>query len=311
MEKTYVFDSGGSENTCGLLNSIIPALQNRGVDTAALLAAMGNNNGGLFGGRGFEDIIALIIVAAIFGNGNFGFGNNGNHCGNSTEREMIMSAIQRNGVDLNSLASTLHCSVSDLQNGINNVATQICNLSAQNGQNSMQIINAIQSGNQALSTQIAQCCCDLRESVTRMGYDNQLATLKQTETLAGKIDAQTVTINDKFCQLEKRELQNRIDALREENSTYKTSAMTSQIVASATAPISAVVNDLSTRLGQIECKIPSTVSVPANNGVYIPACAAAQLGLYGGLGAGLGYLNNAYPYGAAGYGCGCNNSLWG
>lgn len=35
----------------------------------------GNGNGGFFGNNGgFQDIIALIVIAAIFGNGSFGFG---------------------------------------------------------------------------------------------------------------------------------------------------------------------------------------------------------------------------------------------
>lgn len=165
--KTIVFgDSAAGSNN--LLASILPALQNKGIDTGYLLGMLNNgNNGGLFGGRGFEDIIALIIVAAIFGNGNFGFGNNGN---NSTEREMLMSAIQRNGVDLSQLASTLNCSVGRLDDAIGNVATQICNLTGQVGMNSMQIINAIQAGNTALTSQICNCCCDLKQAIAESNY---------------------------------------------------------------------------------------------------------------------------------------------
>ena len=165
--KTIVFgDSAAGSNN--LLASILPALQNKGIDTGYLLGMLNNgNNGGLFGGRGFEDIIALIIVAAIFGNGNFGFGNNGN---NSTEREMLMSAIQRNGVDLTQLASTLNCSVGRLDDAIGNVATQICNLTGQVGMNSMQIINAIQAGNTALTSQICNCCCDLKQAIAESNY---------------------------------------------------------------------------------------------------------------------------------------------
>ena len=71
--KTFVFGNEGANGN--LLASILPSLQQRGIDTGYLMGMLGNNsNSGLFGGRGFEDIIALIIVAAIFGNGNFGFG---------------------------------------------------------------------------------------------------------------------------------------------------------------------------------------------------------------------------------------------
>lgn len=284
MESQKIYLAGDQSN--GLNAALVSALQNRGVDPSVLACLNGNN--GLFGNG--NDILALIILFAVFGwggNGFGGWGNGGNSLGSTTEREMIMSAIQRNGIDINSLASSLNCSVGQVQTAINGVTSQICNLAAQSGQNALQIINSIQAGNQTLSAQIASCCCDIRESVTRMGYDNQIATLRQTETLAGKIDAQTVAMNDKFCQLEKREMQNKIDALREETSTYKTSAMTSQIVAAAVAPINAAISKMQEK---IAC-LPDTVTVPANNGVLVPACVAAQLGLYGpgfGYGAGLG-----------------------
>lgn len=105
----------------------------------------------------------------------------------------------------------------------------------------------------ALASQLASCCCDLRQEVcginnniTRMGYENQLANCNQTNTLqnaitsgfnslmadnaskfniiGSKIDAQTQIINDKFCQLEMREMQNKIEALRDEKQAYQLSA---------------------------------------------------------------------------------------
>ena len=153
--KTFNFDTGANS----LLASVLPALTNRGVDTASLMAMLGNNRGGgFFGNNGFESIIALIVIAAIFGNGNgngiFGGGNNNN----STEREMLLSAIQRNGVDISQLASTLNCSVGKIDAAIGQVATQICNLAGQQGLGFQQVVNAIQAGNCSLAGQIANCC---------------------------------------------------------------------------------------------------------------------------------------------------------
>ena len=62
MEKTYVFNqdgAGGASN--GLLASILPSLQNRGIDTGYLMGLMngGGGNGGFFGNNGgFQDITA-------------------------------------------------------------------------------------------------------------------------------------------------------------------------------------------------------------------------------------------------------------
>lgn len=317
MEKTYVFDNSGNEST-GLLGSILPCLQSKGIDTGYLLGMLNNcANGGLFGGRGFEDIIALIIVAAIFGNGNgFGFGNSNSH--NSTEREMLMSAIQRNGVDINSLASTLHCSVSDLQNGINNVATQICNLAAQSGQNSMQVINAIQSGNNAVTSQLCNCCCDLKQLVTQYGAESRLSVCQQTNTLQNAINGVAVGQERGFsnlafesqkqtCELSKaiadntaqvlagqraaemRDMQDKLDALREKNTQQATFINNAQ----QTAAISAMISPIAAEIEKLKCKLPETVTLPFSCATAVPTnlCYGAY-----------GFSGFGYPY---------NNSLWG
>lgn len=46
--------------------------------------------------------------------------------------------------------------------------------------------------------------------------------------LGAKIDAQTQMINDKFCQLEMREMQNKIDTLRDEKNALQSSALLQQ-----------------------------------------------------------------------------------
>lgn len=104
---------------------------------------------------------------------------------------------------------------------------------------------------------ICDCCCTTQRSIdsvnlnlTQMNADNRLSICQQTNTLqnaitsgfnnlssenatkfniiGAKIDAQTQMINDKFCQLEMREMQNKIDALRDEKNALQTSAITQQ-----------------------------------------------------------------------------------
>lgn len=97
---------------------------------------------------------------------------------------------------------------------------------------------------------------------TKMGYESQLSVCNQTNTLqnaitsgfnslmadnavkfnivGSKIDAQTQMINDKFCQLEMREMQNKIDTLRQENNQLALSAsqqaQTANIVSQLKSP---------------------------------------------------------------------------
>ena len=58
-----------------------------------------------------------------------------------------------------------------------------------------------QAGNCDIASKIAACCCETKNMITTQGYENRIATAEQTATLAGKIDAQTNLINDKFCSL--------------------------------------------------------------------------------------------------------------
>ena len=317
--KTYVFDSGANQNS--LLASILPALQNRGIDSSYLMGLMsGNNNGGFFGNNGgFQDIIALIVIAAIFGNGNGNgiFGNgNGN---NSTEREMLMSAIQRNGTDLSQLAQSLNCSVGQVHNAIDQVATQICQLTGQVGMSSQQIINSIQAGNTALSSQLCNCCCDLKQLISESNYltergfcnTNQIlsrgfsdlgyASAQQTSELKGAIKDSTDRIIDGQRAAEMRALTDKIDALRERNSTLTTqlnlehqNQYTAGVIGQAIAPVNAALGDLSSRLAKIECKQPETVTIPyiPAMGNYIPV--NYSIPVHFGQNYGCGYNNGCY-----------------
>ena len=320
-EKTYVFGTEGANNS--LLASLIPALQNKGVDTGYLLGMLNNGNqGGLFGGRGFEDIIALIIVAAIFGNGNFGFGNGNQQGYSNTEREMLMSAIQRNGVDISQLASSLNCSVGKIDAAVGQVATQICQLTGQVGMSSQQIINSIQSGNATLASQICSCCCDVKQLIgesnflTERGFcnTNQIlakgfsdlgyATQTQTCSIEKAIAASTESILAGQRAAEMREMQDKIDALREKNSQQAVilnNAQQTAQFASMLAPLQADLAEL--KCNQVPVKkiaCPETY-VPVNNSIN------ATYGLIPTYGCGCGF-----GFGGYGFPNGWNaGNLWG
>ena len=306
--KTFVFGNEGAAASNNLLASILPSLQQRGIDTGYLLGMLGNNNrGGIFGdGNGIGDIIALVIVAALFGNGNGGiFGNNGNN--NSTEREMLLSAIQRNGVDLSQLASTLNCSVGRLDDAIGQVATQICNLTGQVGMNSMQIINAVQAGNTAITSQICNCCCEIKGAIkdVAIGQERGFAsvayeTQRQTCDIEKAINGSTSQITARLDAMEKAGLYDKIDALREKNGTLTTQLnlehqnnYTAGVVAQSIAPVNAALADLSKRLADIECNQPPVAKIPyvPAAGSYIPVSYSVPMHF------GANYGNCGYNYG--------------
>lgn len=289
MSDTKVYQFGTEGNAS--LNALLPFLQQKGIDPA-ILYNMGGNNGGFFGNNGFESIIALIIVAALFGNnnGNGIFGGGGN---NSAEREMLMSAIQRNGTDLSQLAQTIGCSTARVQDAVGQVSTQICNLAGQNAMSFQQVINALQAGNATLATQLASCCCEIKgimsEGFSSVGY----ALRDQTCNLEKAIAASTAQILEGQRAAEMRDLQDKLDALREKNSQQAAYINNAQ----QTAQFQALLTPIAEDLASIKCKLPKTETVPVSNdyvridrSISAPFCACG----FGGFGfPGFGF-NNAF-----------------
>lgn len=300
--KTVIYspDSGMAGGN-GMMAMLAPLLQQRGIDPNLLVALNGKNGNNGFGGDGswLLWVIFLFFLFPLMGRGGwgngFGGGNEGgclsgaglaNLINNDNGRELLMSAIQGKGQAINNLATNLNCSVGQIQQAINGVSAKVAEVGCQVGLSSQQIINAIQAGNASIASQMAQCCCDVKTAIERQGYENRLATINQTDDLksnantqfniiASKIDAQSAIINDKFCQLEMREMQNKIDTLRAEKSALELSA-------SQQAQTANIVNQLRT-----PAPIPA-YCVPNPNCCY-------------------GYpFVNAYATGyAAGEGCGC------
>lgn len=180
-----------------------------------------------------------------------------------TNTSLLMQAIQGNKDAISSLSNTLNCDINAVQTALNTINTSVSQIACDTKLASCEVINAITSGNANLASQLANCCCQTQRSIdsvnlnlTQMSADNKLSICQQTNTLqnaitggfnnlltdntnkfnviGAKIDAQTQMINDKFCQLEMREMQNKIDTLRAEKSALELglsqSAQTANIV---------------------------------------------------------------------------------
>lgn len=283
---------------------------NKGIDPAALMAMM--NNGGFGGNGGWWWIWIILIFFCWGGFGNNGFGRGSNDASylasqlnNDANTSCLMQAINGNKDAINSLASTLNCDINSVQTALNTINSGVSQISCDTKLSSCEVINAITSGNANLASQLASCCCTTQRSIdavnnniTKMGYESQLSVCNQTNTLqnaitsgfnalmadnaskfnivGAKIDAQTQIINDKFCQLEMREMQNKIDALREDKQAL-------QLSASQQAQTANIVNQIR------PCPVPAYLTCN-------PFGCQGGLNDYG-YGYGYGYNN--------GCGCGC------
>ena len=258
---------------------------------------LAGNRGGFGGNGSWSDLIALLVVWGIFGNNGFGngFGGNGNAAlanlmNNNDGRELLMQSINGNRSAISELASTLNVSIASVQQSLNAVNMGIQSVGHQVGMSGMQVINAIQAGNCDLGNRLATCCCETRSLISQQGYENRLATLQQTDAIASKIDQQTTLINDKFCQLEMRELQDKLEAARLENTNLRgeisqanQNAYITNYIGQTVAPVAAQLNKLYSEVDDIKCKLPETVTIQYPNLVAMPTSTAYNLytGNYG------------------------------
>jgi hypothetical protein len=80
---------------------------------------------------------------------------------------------------------------------------------------------------------------------------------RNTRDIVDAISAQSVMINDKFCDLEKRELQGKIDTLTSDNALLRANANN----AAQTAFINEKFNKVTAELAAIKASQPNTIPV--------------------------------------------------
>lgn len=274
----------------------------------------GNRNNGMWGG----DWLGYILLFALLGGGLGGFGgfgsggilpwllfSNGGFGGGCTA-PCATQADVRNAVDQQTLISKLDqqtYGLADTFTALNNnlnsnfrgIDNAVCTLGYQN-----------QAGINAISAQLAECCCDVKGAIK----DGTTQGVMNTNTLSRQI-------SDCCCDLEKMNMQNRFDAqayncntlqaidklgdriidymsnekvqaLRDENQALRLSASQAAQNSFIAANQEAQTAELIRRLGldRQTCPIPAYV-VPNPNCCY-------------GNPYGVGYNNN---------GCGCGNNF--
>lgn len=257
--------------------------QNGGGSVPAWLAY---NNGGL--GNGFGGLgggILGFLLGLFFGNGGWGNGFGGfgggnsagagflsNQMNNDSGRELLMNALTSQGeasrTAIQNLATMIGQDFNLVNNGVQAIQNALASVATQQAVSVPQIINAIQAGDTALANQFSQCCCNMKLMVTEQGYQSQLRTLEQTNMLGSQADrntnsiisainAQTVAMNDGFCAIKERELQDKIDSLTAQNTVLRNQIDN----AAQTAQFSAMLAPIVAQVNLIASRQPSTVPV--------------------------------------------------
>lgn len=309
-EKIIVQDRGIDAGIAALMQNA-----NKGnMDPAALMAMM-NNNGG-FGGNGAWWIWIILLFFCWGGFGGNGFGRGANDASRlaselntDANTNLLMQAINGNKEAISSLSNTLNCDFNSVTAALNNINSGVNQISCDVKLSGCEVINAITSGNAALASKLAECCCNTQRSIdsvnlnlTKMGYEDQLAMCNQTNTLVNTMNQNTLSLRDsnlantqailqKIDNFENIYRQDKMDRLTSENLALKgqiSQANQNQYIAATvqanTAPIVNRLNSLQGDVDGIKCKLPNTVSVPYPQlAVYNPEIArAAAYGAFAG-----------------------------
>ena len=125
-----------------------------------------NNSGFGFGGNGFDSIIALAILAMIFGWGNGGWGGYGFGGGQST------SVYE--GYVLNNDFSQISKQISDTYNMTDRKFEGLANGMCSMGYETQGLINGVNTnimqGTNAIQSQLADCCCKTQTAIGDVKY---------------------------------------------------------------------------------------------------------------------------------------------
>lgn len=192
-----------------------------------------------------------------------------------------MQAINGTDSDIRALASTLNTDLGQTTEAIHQIQNAVSQVSASTGMGFLQVINALQSGNAAVSRYLCECCCENRLLTTQQGYDNKIAIIEQTNQLGSQADrnvrsvtdaiaAQSAMITQEFCNLKERELQGKIDSLTAENAILRTTMNND----AQTARFAQMLAPISAELASIKASQPPTVTLPLNQYTAVPTLIA-------------------------------------
>lgn len=301
---------------------IMPDNQNNGWGNIPLAFALNGNNGfgwgngfGLGGGGFLTGILGGILgglIPGFLGGNGFGWGGNGN--GNAAaslgaqatanaNTDLIIQAINGTDSDVRLLASTLNSDIDSVRLAINTVQGAIATVGANLGLTGQQVINAIQSGNAAIASQLCQCCCEMRQLTVEQGYQNQIRTIEQTNTLGSQADRNTASIvgainglhtdmTREFCAVKEREMQAEINRQAEIITQLRNEADNAR----QTNAIAAMLSPIAREVDDIKCKMPQTVPVQWPQLAAVNTTPYVNGGFYGGWNGYGGFGGNGFVF---------------
>lgn len=256
----------------------------------------GGGNGGFLGGNGWGGGILGFLLGLMFGNGGFGgfggFGGGnhgtaylGNMISNDNGRDLLMQAINNSGERSTSAVQQLSTMIGQdfnlVNSAVNTIAQSINTIANNQGINSLQVINAIQSGNSSLASQLCQCCCNMQnavqsgfagvqQSIAAKSAADQLSTCQQTYALTDTMNRNYLSLDNKIDALESSRKDRELAAANARIATLESQQFTTGVVQQAVAPVIGQLNALGSQVEAIKRCQPATITLPDNSRTAVP-----------------------------------------
>lgn len=282
---------------------------NNGIPFSIPVGGFGNGGFGFGNGNGqtnLMDLLGFAIVASIFpnmfggygngfGGGNWGGGNGAagflsNQINNDAGRELIMQAVTNQGeasrTAVQTLSTMLGQDFNQVSSAIGNVQNSLNQIANAQGLSTLQVINAIQSGDASLASQFQQCCCQnqlamanqtnalqnsingVSQQVAAKAASDQLMNCQTKYDLTDGANRNTQAILSKLSEMQTQGLQDKLEAERDKNTALKgeISQMNQNqyiagVVGQSLAPINGALAALNKEVDDIKCKLPNTINV--------------------------------------------------
>ena len=247
------FDSG----------ALMGMLANKGIDPGVVAMLNDRSRNGGWGEDGGSWIILLFLF--LLGMGGNGFWGNRNGSVDGVDRTVVneanysrlLDAVSTNGTRQEMAISQLAQSLNVNNNA---VSAALAGIDKQLAVNNGDFKSAIQSVENALSSQLASCCCATRQLVAEQGCQTRQTVTEQMNALstqlsahnynmASQFAAQTQLITDKFNALELRTLEDQNARLREQIAAQSQEAQTALILAAINGSKLAVNGTVNTTAG--------------------------------------------------------------
>ena len=240
-------------------------MANKGIDPGIVALMNDRCRDGNWGWGDGGMLTLLFLIILLGGRGGFGYGANFDAAGvagvdrtvvNEANFGQLLDAINGNRNSAERLAQTLNCDVQTINNAICGVDKQLainhgdfinaiqsccCNVRAEilQSQNALQAqmakcccdtnLNIERTGNM-LQRQMDQCCCDLKTGLQENRFLIQTTDAATRQHFDERLNALSLQVSQGFCDLEKRELQERIHALEDQRDTLRTEAQSAVLL---------------------------------------------------------------------------------